>query len=140
MRRHLAHIRHDAYITGHALRIGCGGNRRDTMSKSYEVTNSKSGQSFGFHCGVSAEDAIRACCREAGYLTVSAAEEVMGRASELTATRVVTVPANGDEDDCLQAAADLYASQNGLTGWDLAPRWEDGFLRDTIILSIPDNA
>lgn len=44
-----------------------------------------------------------------------------------------------DFDDCLQAAADEYAEQHDLAGWDLAPRWADN-QRDEIILTVPDFA
>lgn len=114
------------------------------MLKSYEVVNSKSGHSFGFYAGTDADDAIRACCHEAGYSSVQDAADTMGRASDLTAQRVATVPAAryADSDDSLQAAAADYAAAHGLAGWDLAPRWEHGArdsLRETIVLSIPEH-
>lgn len=42
-----------------------------------------------------------------------------------------------DEDDCLTAAADDYAREHSLEGWDLDPRWEDD-QRDVILLTVPD--
>lgn len=45
-----------------------------------------------------------------------------------------------DEDDCLSAAAEDYAEQHGLRGWDLAPRWEDDRNREVIILTVPADA
>lgn len=110
------------------------------MSKSYEVTNSKSGHSFGFYAGTSAEDAIEACVHEAGYSSVAAMCATLETECELSAERIVTVPADADEDDCLQAAADKYAAANGLEGWDLSPRWEDSSVRDTVVLTIPEHA
>lgn len=41
-----------------------------------------------------------------------------------------------DHDDCLAAAAEEYASEHGLEGWDLEPRWADG-QRDEILLTVP---
>lgn len=109
------------------------------MNKSYEVYNGTSGQSFGFFSGTSAGDAILACCREAGYGSTA------DLGGDLRASRIVAVAAAPyeDADDSLQAAAEAYAETHGLQGWDLSPRWANGprdSLRDTIILSIPDNA
>lgn len=58
------------------------------MSK-YEVSNVKSSHSFGVYEAESAEAAIEACCRDAGYDSKAQAEEVMGHESELIATEVV---------------------------------------------------
>lgn len=41
-----------------------------------------------------------------------------------------------DADDCLSAAQADYATEHGLEGWDLAPRWGDD-QRDTILLTVP---
>lgn len=43
-----------------------------------------------------------------------------------------------NHDDCLTAAAEDYAEEHGLGGWDLDPRWENDDERDTILLSVPD--
>lgn len=51
----------------------------------------------------------------------------------------ITIPAvkYEDYDDCLSAAADEYAKQHGLEGWDLDPKWEDD-QRDMIVLTVPN--
>ena len=51
----------------------------------------------------------------------------------------ITLPAApyADYDDSLTAAADEYAAEHGLVGWDLAPRWGDDE-RDTILIDVPD--
>lgn len=56
--------------------------------KSYEVSNSKSGHSFGIYEADSAEAAIEAACKDAGYDSKAQAEEAMGRESELIASEV----------------------------------------------------
>jgi hypothetical protein len=55
-----------------------------TMSK-YEVSSSKSAYSFGVYEADSAEAAIEAACRDAGYDSKADAEAAMGREAELTA-------------------------------------------------------
>ena len=57
------------------------------MSK-FEVSNSKSGHSFGVYEADSAEAAIEAACQDAGYTSKAAAEEVIGHDSELIAVEV----------------------------------------------------
>lgn len=42
-----------------------------------------------------------------------------------------------DHDDCLSAAAEDYAAEHDLQGWDLSPRWADN-QREAIVLSVPD--
>ena len=54
----------------------------------YEVSNTKSGHSFGVYEADSAREAIEACCRDAGYASKAEAEEVMGHESELVAVEV----------------------------------------------------
>lgn len=113
------------------------------MMKTYEVFNQLSGHSFGFYAGTSADDAIESCVRDAGYSSVATMCSELDQPCELRASRVVPVPADSDEDDCLQAAADRYAAAHGLEGWDLSPRWEHGSndsVRDTVILTVPDHA
>jgi hypothetical protein len=63
-------------------------NRRDTMTK-FEVANAKSATSFGVYEADTAEAAIEAACKDAGYDSKAHAEEVMGHESELMATEVV---------------------------------------------------
>src|SRR5690606_18243279 len=41
-----------------------------------------------------------------------------------------------DHDDCLTAAAEDYAAEHGLDGWDLSPRWESE-QREHIVLTVP---
>jgi len=111
------------------------------MTKTYEVTNRASGHSFGYYPGASADEAIAACCHEAGYESwaraQSATECPLGN---LRADRVAVIDAApyADEDDCLLAAAEAYAAKHDLAGWDLSPRWQDG-QRDTIILTVPEH-
>lgn len=113
------------------------------MSKTFEVANRISGHSFGFYAAGSADEAINACCSEAGYTDVrDFLQETGAEASHLIATPVVVVDAApfAGEDDCLTAAAADYAEKHGLQGWDLSPRWEHGAqdsLHETIILTIP---
>ncbi len=57
------------------------------MSK-YEVSNSKSAHSFGVYEAESAEAAIEAACKAAGYDSKANAEAAMGRDSELVAVEV----------------------------------------------------
>jgi len=57
------------------------------MSK-YEVSNIKSAHSFGVYEAKSAEAAIEACCKDAGYESKAQAGEVMGHDSELVAVEV----------------------------------------------------
>jgi uncharacterized protein YegP (UPF0339 family) len=57
------------------------------MSK-FEVSNSKSGHSFGMYEADSPEAAIEAVCQDAGYTSKAAAEEAMGHESELIAVEV----------------------------------------------------
>jgi hypothetical protein len=106
--------------------------------KSYEVCSRSSSHSFGFYLGTSPEDAINACVVEAGYQSIKDMEAQLERPCDLMATRIATAPADSDEDDCLQAAAEKYAAAHGLKGWDLLPRWEDKHLRNTVVLSIPE--
>jgi hypothetical protein len=54
----------------------------------YEVSNSKSAHSFGIYEAESAEAAIEAACRDAGYSSKAEAEAAMGRESELVAAEV----------------------------------------------------
>jgi hypothetical protein len=54
----------------------------------YEVSNVKSAHSFGIYEAESAEAAIEACCKDAGYDSKAQAEEVMGHDSELAAVEV----------------------------------------------------
>lgn len=54
----------------------------------YEITNARTGHSFGVYEAESAEQAIDACCKDAGYESKADAERQMGRESELTATEV----------------------------------------------------
>lgn len=54
----------------------------------YEVSNIKSAHSFGVYEAESAEAAIEACCKDAGYDSKAQAEEVMGHESELVAVEV----------------------------------------------------
>lgn len=53
----------------------------------------------------------------------------------------VTVPADPDQDDCLEAAAAAYVADHPeLEGWDLSPRWavdEGGEMREAIVLTVP---
>lgn len=56
----------------------------------YEVINSKSAHSFGVYEAESAEAAVEACCKDAGYDSTAHAEEVMGRAAQLVATEVLS--------------------------------------------------
>lgn len=58
---------------------------------------------------------------------------------EKTMSQKITIPAvkYEDYDDCLSAAADEYAKQHGLEGWDLDPKWEDD-QRDMIVLTVPN--
>jgi hypothetical protein len=53
----------------------------------------------------------------------------------------VTVPAAryADHDDSLAAAAEDYARDHRLVGWDLAPAWADDE-RDEIVLTVPMEA
>jgi hypothetical protein len=49
----------------------------------------------------------------------------------------ITVPADPDSDDCLQAAADQYVAEHPeAAGWDLRPRWTDDD-RDEVELTVP---
>lgn len=57
------------------------------MSK-YEVSNSKSGHSFGVYEADTAEAAIEAACMDAGYASQAEAEAAMERASELVAVEI----------------------------------------------------
>lgn len=54
----------------------------------FEVTNPKSSHSFGVYEALTADDAVKACCVDAGYESTEHAESVMGHASELTAHEV----------------------------------------------------
>ena len=42
-----------------------------------------------------------------------------------------------DDDDCLLAAAESYAADHDLVGWDLEPRWGDAD-RTIIVLTVPE--
>lgn len=59
----------------------------------------------------------------------------------MTKSTEITVSAKQyeDFDDCLTAAAEAYAAEHDLAGWDLAPRWADE-QRDEIILTVPEFA
>jgi hypothetical protein len=49
----------------------------------------------------------------------------------------ITVPANGDADDCLAFAAERYIRENPeLKGWDLSPAWVSD-QRMCIVLTVP---
>ena len=54
----------------------------------YEVSNIKSAHSFGIYAAESAEAAIEAACKDAGYDSKADAEAAMGRDSELVAVEV----------------------------------------------------
>ena len=54
----------------------------------YEVSNSKSAHSFGVYAAESADAAIEAACKDAGYNSKADAEAAMGRDSELIAVEV----------------------------------------------------
>lgn len=54
----------------------------------FEVSNSKSAHSFGVYEAESAEAAIEAACKDAGYSSKADAEAVMGHESELVAVEV----------------------------------------------------
>ena len=54
----------------------------------FEVANAKSATSFGIYEADTADDAIEAACRDAGYDSKAHAEEVMGHESELIAIEV----------------------------------------------------
>lgn len=58
--------------------------------KKYEVINPKSGHSFGGYEAESADAAIEACCRDAGYASMAEAVKAMGHDSELIATEYLT--------------------------------------------------
>lgn len=58
------------------------------MSKTYEVINAKSAHSFGTYQAESEEAAIEACCKDAGYESKEAAENAMGRDSEMIAVEI----------------------------------------------------
>jgi hypothetical protein len=60
----------------------------------YEVSNRASGQSLGVYEADSPEQAIEACCRDAGYASKADAEKAMGHDSELIAT-----PTNATDDE-----------------------------------------
>ena len=57
--------------------------------RKYEVINPNSGHSFGFYEADSQDEAIEACCIDAGYNSKSDAEEVMSKSSDLVAIEVV---------------------------------------------------
>ncbi len=75
------------YYSFHALHTVCGANRESSMSK-YEISNVKSAHSFGVYEAESAEAAIEACCKDAGYESKEQAEDAMGHESELVAVEV----------------------------------------------------
>jgi hypothetical protein len=58
-------------------------------------------------------------------------------------TRHVTVSVDSaryaDHDDCLAAAAEEYAADHGMGGYDLEPRWDGGDEgeRERILLTVP---
>lgn len=56
-----------------------------------------------------------------------------------SATITINASKYADHDDCLSAAADDYADEHGLEGWDLEPRWGDDN-RETILLTVPAHA
>jgi hypothetical protein len=55
-----------------------------------------------------------------------------------TTTTAIRIDASRyeDSDDCLRTAADAIATDRGLEGWDLSPRWEDD-QRDTVLVDVP---
>ena len=54
----------------------------------YEVSNSKSAHSFGIYEAESADAAIEAACKDAGYDSKAQLEDAMCRESELIAVEV----------------------------------------------------
>lgn len=54
----------------------------------YEVSNTQSAHSFGIYDADSAEAAIEAACKDAGYDSKADAEAAMGREAELVAVEV----------------------------------------------------
>ena len=58
------------------------------MNTKYEVSNITSSFSFGIFEALTADEAIEAVCREAGYKSKAHAEKEMGRDSELVAVEV----------------------------------------------------
>lgn len=56
----------------------------------FEVFNHVSAHSFGVFQAKTADAAILACCREAGYDSLAEAEKAMGHASELSAVEVLS--------------------------------------------------
>lgn len=54
----------------------------------FEVRNTASGHSFGVYEAETAEQAIEACCRDAGYASRAHADEVTGRDDDLVAVEV----------------------------------------------------
>lgn len=61
---------------------------RESSMRKYEVRNIKSSHSFGVYEADSAEAAVAACCKDAGYDSKVDAEVVMGHESELVAVEV----------------------------------------------------
>jgi len=50
----------------------------------------------------------------------------------------ITVTADPNSDDCLQAAVDSYVAEHPeAAGWDLSPRWADDDDRETVELTVP---
>ena len=61
--------------------------------------------------------------------------------STMTKMIDITVPADSDADDCLTTAVDAYVEHHPeLRGWDLSPRWTDENDRETITLTVPEDA
>lgn len=54
----------------------------------FEVANAKSATSFGVYEADTAEAAIEAACKDAGYDSKADAEAAMGRESELVAVEI----------------------------------------------------
>lgn len=63
-------------------------SKREIEMSQFEVSNAKSAHSFGVYEAETAEAAIEAACKDAGYESKTQAEEVMGRDSELVAVEV----------------------------------------------------
>ena len=63
-------------------------SKRESEMAKYEVSNIKSSFSFGVYEAESAEAAIEACCKDAGYDSKADAEDAMGHEAELIAVEV----------------------------------------------------
>jgi len=50
----------------------------------------------------------------------------------------IIVPADPDQDDCLEAAAETYIrNYPALEGWGLAPRFASETDRESVVLTVP---